>query len=175
MFNDSNRKVRLNSVQGLIYYAQSRYGIDSLLKNNILELVIRKIKEEKEEDVTDHLLTLSSELLNAQGAPQIALKNELISILKAYVDHKNLKILENVINNFGSLSLCEEGKKACVEGIIPFIKASLIEKIIAHIQKLTDIGILIASTRFLKSVSILKAGKVQIFEMNGIDYCLVSE
>ena len=174
MFDDTNRNVRLNSVKGLIYYSQSRYGIDSLLKNNILELVIKKIKEEKDELVLDHLLTLNNEILNAEGAPKIALHNELINILKAHIDHSNLKILENVVLNLGSLSLCEQGKRDCVNGIYLYLfSADLIEKIINHIKKLENINILIACTRFLMSVSILKAGKFQIFEKEGIDYCLV--
>jgi hypothetical protein len=116
MFDDTNTNVRLNGVKGLIYYSQSRYGIDSLLNNKILELVIKKIKEEKDENVLDHLLTLSCEILNAKGAPQIALESEIINTLIPYIDNKNLKILEKVILNYGFLSLCEEGKKACVNG-----------------------------------------------------------
>lgn len=117
MLNDTNRNVRLNAVKGLIYYSQSRYGIDSLLKNKILEVVINKINEEKDELVLDHLLTLNSEILNAEGGPKIALQNDIIKILKAHVDHSNLKILENVLLNYGSLSLCEQGKKECVDGM----------------------------------------------------------
>jgi len=49
----------------------------------------------------------------------------------------------------------------------------LIEKIIFHLEKLKDLPILIVSTRFLNNVSILKAGKVEIYEKNGIEYCLV--
>jgi len=165
MFDDTNSNVRLNSVKGLIYYSQSRYGIDSLLRNKILEKVILKIKEEKDEVVLDNFLTLHSEILNSEGAPQIALENDIINILKDYVEHKNLKIVDNVILNLGSLSLCEQGKKACVD-------ANLIEKIFIHLEKLKELKILIACTRFLMSVSILKAGKVQIFEKNGFDFCL---
>ena len=121
MFDDTNKNVRLNSVKGLIYYSQSRYGIDSLLKNNILQLVIKKIKEEKDETVLDHLLNLSSEILNAQGAPQIALGNDIINTLQPYIYHTNSNILEKVILNLGFLSLCEEGKKACVDGKLYFI------------------------------------------------------
>jgi len=115
--------------------------------------------------VLDHLLTLHSEILNAEGAPKVALDNDVISILKTYVEHPNLKILENVILNLGSISLCEEGKKAVVD-------ANIIEKIHIHVSKLKELKILIVCTRVLMSTSILKAGKVQIFEQGGLDYCL---
>lgn len=168
-FQDDCEEVRINVYMGLIYYAQSRYGVDSLLSNGIFQKIIKKIAEEKSMPVLNLILILCNEILGAKSAPQIALQNELLLNLKLYVDCELYDVLENTILNYGSISLCEDGKKKCVE------EGTLITKMISKLRKYQnedrDLKILIASTRFLMSASILKRGKVEIFELNGLDIC----
>ena len=163
-FEDEVEDVRIN-----VYL---RYGIDALLENHVLEQIIKKLTEEKSLIVINLILMLINEILNAYTAPQIALKEEILLNLKLYINCKNLNVLENTILNYGSIAICEEGKKQCIE------EGTIIKN---FIQKLKDFSlddknnqeqinrILVGCTRFLMTVSILKRGKEEIFENNGIE------
>ena len=110
-FEDEVEDVRINVYLGLLYYSQSRYGIDALLENHVLEQIIKKLTEEKSLIVINLILMLINEILNAYTAPQIALKEEILLNLKLYINCKDLNVLENTILNYGSIAICEEGKK----------------------------------------------------------------
>ena len=117
---------------------------------------------------------LINEILNAYTAPQIALKEEILLNLKLYINCPDLNVLENTILNYGSIAICEEGKKQCVE------EGTIIKN---FIQKLKEFNsddkyknnkeqvnrILVGCTRFLMNVSILKRGKEEIYENEGIE------
>lgn len=171
-FEDEVEDVRINVYLGLLYYSQSRYGIDALLENHVLEQIIKKLTEEKSLIVINLILMLINEILNAYTAPQIALKEEILLNLKLYINSQDLNVLENTILNYGSIAICEEGKKACVE------EGTIIKNFIEKLKKFNlddknDIEqvkrILIGCTRFLMNVSILKRGKEEIFENEGIE------
>ena len=171
-FEDEVEDVRINVYLGLLYYSQSRYGIDALLENHVLEQIIKKLTEEKNLIVINLILMLINEILNAYTAPQIALKEEILLNLKLYINCPDLNVLENTILNYGSISICEEGKKQCVE------EGTIIKN---FIQKLKEFNtdekndkaqvnrILVGCARFLMNVSILKRGKEEIFENEGIE------
>lgn len=181
-FDDEIEAVRENVIVGLIYYAQSRYGIDKLLENNILQRIIKKIINEESLKVLNLILILSLEILNADNAPKIALENNIIENMKNFLMLENYKkfedyekyqffVLENILLNFGSISLCEEGKKACItEGTLISIIIPFLEK---H-KSIERLNILIATIRFFMSVSILKKGKEEIFEFKGLDLFMVN-
>ena len=171
-FEDEVEDVRINVYLGLLYYSQSRYGIDALLENNILVQIIKKLTEEKSLIVINLIMMLINEILNAETAPQIALKEEILLNLKLYINCQDLDVLNNTILNYGSISICNDGKKKCVE------EGTLIKN---FIQKLKDFNnddkndkekvsqILIGCTRFLMNVSILRRGKEEIYENKGIE------
>jgi hypothetical protein len=171
-FEDEVEDVRINVYLGLLFYSQSRYGIDALLENHILEQIIKKLTEEKSLIVINLIMMLINEILNAYTAPQIALKEEVLLNLKLYINCEDLNVLENTILNYGSLAICEEGKKKCVE------EGTIISNFIGKLKKFNsddndDINkvskILIGCTRFLMNVSILKRGKEEIFLNGGIE------
>ena len=115
--------------------------------------------------VLNLILMLIDEVLNAQSAPQVALEHEILLNLKLYVNTENLEVLESVIRVYGSLAICEEGKKKCVE------EGTLIVNFIEKIQNFNEkqIKIVVGCIRFLMNISILKRGKVEIFENKGIE------
>jgi hypothetical protein len=171
-FEDEVEDVRINVYLGLLYYSQSRYGIEALLENKILVQIIKKLTEEKSLVVINLILMLINEILNAHTAPQIALKEEILLNLKLYINCEDLDVLENTILNYGSLAICEEGKKKCVE------EGTIITNFIQKLKKFNnnesiDINkvtkILVGCTRFLMNVSILKRGKEEIFDNGGIE------
>ena len=171
-FEDEVEDVRINVYLGLLYFSQSRYGIDALLSNGILQQIIKKITEEKSMIVLNLILMLINEILNARTAPQIALQNEILLNLKLYINSTDLNVLENTILVYGSLSLCEEGKRKCVEEgtlIVNFINKINSFLNDETIPQETATKIIIGCVRFLMSVSILKRGKVEIYENKGIE------
>ena len=171
-FEDEVEEVRINVYLGLLYFSQSRYGIDALLSNGILQQIIKKITDEKSMVVLNLILMLINEILNARTAPQIALQNEILLNLKLYINSTDLNVLENTILVYGSLCLCEEGKRKCVEEgtlIVNFINKMQSFLNDEAIPQETAVKIIIGCVRFLMSVSILKRGKVEIYENKGIE------
>ena len=170
-FDDEVEDVRINVYLGLLYFSQSRFGIDALVENKVLEQIIKKLTEEKSMVVLNLILMLINEILNSQDAPVISLKNEILLNLKLYIDCNDLDVLENTILVYGSISICDEGKDACVK------EGTLIKNFLEKLKKFSGdnsidketLKILIGCTRFLMNVSILKRGKVEIFENNGIE------
>jgi hypothetical protein len=169
-FDDEVEDVRINVYLGLLYFSQSRFGIDALVENKVLEQIIKKLTEEKSMVVLNLILMLINEILNSQDAPVISLKNEILLNLKLYIDCNDF--LENTILVYGSISICDEGKDACVK------EGTLIKNFLEKLKKFSGdnsidkekaLKILIGCTRFLMNVSILKRGKVEIFENNGIE------
>jgi len=180
-FDDEIEAVRENVIIGLIYYSQSRLGTDRLLENNILQRIIKKITNEESLKVLNLILILSLEILNSDNAPKIALENNIIENMKSFLmldhfkkfeDYQKFQffVLENILLNFGSISLCEEGKKACID------EGTLISITIPYLEQHNSsdkLNILIATIRFFMSVSILKKGKEEIFEFKGLDFLMV--
>ena len=171
-FEDEVEDVRINVYLGLLYYSQSRYGIEALLENNILVQIIKKLTEEKSLIVINLIMMLINEILNAITAPQIALREEILLNLKLYINCEDLDVLENTILNYGSLAICEEGKQKCVE------EGTIISNFIEKLKTFNSdekhdfnkvLKILIGCTRFLMNVSILKRGKEEIFDNGGIE------
>lgn len=171
-FEDEVEDVRINVYLGLLYYSQSRYGIEALLENNILVQIIKKLTEEKSLVVINLIMMLINEILNAITAPQIALREEILLNLKLYINCEDLDVLENTILNYGSLAICEEGKQKCVE------EGTIIKNFIEKLKTFNSdekhdfnkvLKILIGCTRFLMNVSILKRGKEEIFDNGGIE------
>lgn len=179
--DDEIDSVRENVLLGLIYFTQSRYGINKLLENNILQRIIRKIVEEPSLKVLNLILILCLEILNADKAPKIALENNIIENMKDFLfidfykkfhDCEKFKfsVLENILLNYGCISLCEQGKEACIkEGSL----VKIIMNILNEQNSKGNLKLLIAIIRFFMSVSILKKGKEEIYEYNGLDIFMV--
>ncbi len=171
-FDDEVEDVRINVYLGLLYFSQSRFGIDALVENKVLVQIIKKLTEEKSMIVLNLILMLINEILNSQDAPIISLKHEILLNLKLYIDCNDLDVLENTILVYGSISICDEGKDACVK------EGTIIKNFLGKLKKFNEdnsidkekaLKILIGCVRFLMNVSILKRGKVEIFENNGIE------
>jgi septum formation topological specificity factor MinE len=114
-FKDESSEVKLNVYQGLIYYSQSRFGTDTLLKNEIIEQLITRMTFEKDIEVLKLILILHNRILESDNGPHIALKKRIIAVLKNYIESSDEELREYVIMNYGSLAICEEGKWDTVE------------------------------------------------------------
>lgn len=61
------------------------------------------------------ILILINEILHTRTAPQKALQNEILLDLKLYINSNDVNVLENIFLVYSSISLCQEGKRKCVE------------------------------------------------------------
>lgn len=179
IFDDQEPLVRQNTVEGLIFYASYRQGQETLLENSVLETIIKKVDNEKSELVLNNFLMLANEILKADKAFKLALDNKYIQVLKKHINHSKAKIRISVFYNFGSLSISEEGKTACTnEGELIINSLKQVNQQIDLIQakskpsyylELDTLNLIISLTRFQNTVSILKRGKVEIFENHGLE------
>ncbi len=181
---DQEAQVRLNVIEGLIFFCSYREGQEAIIKNKVLNLIINKIDNEASELVLFKLLELHYEILKADTASRISLDNGIIQILKKQVKHKKIKIRTNVFKNFASLSMCEHGKEECTnEGSL--IKECLdqvseqlslnqesLDDSVRKYSKYDSMLLMNELTRFLLAVSILKRGKEEIFKFKGLSYGL---
>jgi hypothetical protein len=179
IFDDKEERVRLYTVEGLIFYTSFREGQEVLLENKVLQQVIKKVDNEKNEMVLNNFLILANELLKAEGASKLALNCNYVKILKKHINYTKAKLRISVFINLGSLSMSEQGKEICTnEGDLIKNALTQITQQIDLLQiknkpnyyyELDTINMLIALTRFCNAVSILKIGKVEIFENKGLE------
>lgn len=179
IFDDKEEKVRLYTVDGLIFYTSYREGQEVLLINKVLQQVIKKVDNEKNELVLNNYLILANELLKADTASKLALDCNYVQILKKHINYTKAKIRISVFINLGSLSMSEHGKESCTnEGDLIKNALNQINQQIELLQmkskpsyyyELDTINMLIALTRFCNAVSILKRGKVEMFENKGLE------
>ena len=83
-----------------------------------------------------------------------------------HINHPKILLRISIFKNYGSLSMCEKGKEMCTN------QGSLILTALIQLDETNDIQLKIALTRFLMACSILKRGKVEIFENRGLDIFL---
>lgn len=184
IINDLEPIVRLNVVDGLIFYSSYREGQEALLENSVFDMCIKAISKEKSQLVLYQLMYLTYEILKCDGSSQRALDLDFINILKTHINSSMIKIRFIVYKNLSSLSMCEHGKIACTE------EGSLIENCHAQLSEIIPIfsnllqgqkdkyniedvqNHIVQLTRFLLAVSIIKQGKMEIFKFKGLEYGL---
>lgn len=182
VIDDKNEFVRLYVVEGLIEYVKFRHGKEVLHQHNILEKIIIKVDNEKSELILNKFMVLTNEILHVNEATITALKNNYIQILKKHINHVKTKIRISVFINLASLCINEQGKEDCTEeGSLIVNSINQLKEQIELIKSsnkpksfnlIDTLNMIISLTRFQNTVSILKRGKVEIFENKGLDLYL---
>lgn len=81
--------IRLNIYESLYNLSEHVDGTDGVLKNNILEILVDKLLEEKEEDILLVILQLMKRLLYGEGAVPRILKTQAITRLMILLEKNN--------------------------------------------------------------------------------------
>jgi len=161
LFDDGEVQIRNNAYVSLINLADFRFGIDSVIEAGILPVLVDKLVLEKEESILILILSLLKVLLEGEKAPPILLGTPALARLNTHLVSKNAQIRELAALNIGSISFNVHGKERTIEAksIEPLTKMLF--------DKVSDVRT--AATRALASLAQLKAGKVEIYDLEMLD------
>ena len=161
LFNDAEVQIRNNAYVSLINLAEFRFGIDAIIDAGILPILIDKLVLDKEESILILILTLLKVLAEGEKAPSILLGTPALARLNGHLGSKNAKIRELAALNIGSISFNVHGKERTIE-------AHSIEPLTRMLfDKVSEVRT--AATRALASLAQLKAGKVEIYDLEMLD------
>jgi len=165
LVDDQIPVIRLNIYTSLFNLSEHVDGTDGVLKNNILEILVDKLLEEKEEDILLVILQLMKRLLYGEGAIGRILKTQAITRLLILLEKSNELIREFAALNLASISFPEDGKAAVesLEAVIPLCK--LLSDEVPAVRE--------AASLALASLGQLKAAKVTIID-NGYFELIIS-
>ena len=163
LFEDEDTQIRANAYKTLINLADFMYGIDSVIDFdiNIINILVDRLVLEVEEDIQILVQTLLKILLEGGRAQSIILTTMAHQWLNDHMTSSNAKIRELSALILGSISYNEWGKEVTIQAdSIPIICGMLNDATSAC---------RVAATWALTSLSQLKSGKVQIFELEKCD------
>ena len=164
LFDDGEVEIRSNAYVSLINLAEFRFGIDSVIDTGIIPTLVDKLVLEKEESILILILTLMKVLAEGDKGPGILLGTPVLARLNAHLSSKNAKIRELAALNIGSVSFNTLGKERTIE-------AKSIEPLTKMLHD-TVSDVRTAASRSLASLAQLKAGKVEIYDLEMLD-CVI--
>ena len=141
--------------------AQFTFGIDSVIDFDILPVLIDKLVIEKVEEILILILQLLKILTEGEKAPHILLGVPSLNRLNSHLTSKNALIRELAALNLGSISYNMRGKERTIEAkSIPPLCQMLHDEV-SEVRT--------AATRALASLAQLKAGKIEIYDLDMLD------
>ena len=161
LFDDGVVKIRQNAYDCLINLAQFTYGVDSVIDFEIIPVLVDKLILEKEQEILVLILQLLKILAEGEKAPIILLSTPVLARLNTHLASKNSEIRELAALNLGSISYNVKGKEKTIE-------AKSIEPLTRMLfDQVSEVRT--AATRALASLAQLKAGKVEIYDLDMMD------
>ncbi len=163
MFEDEDTQIRANAYRTLINLADFMYGIDSVIDFdiNIINILVDRLILEAEEDIQILVQTLLKILLEGGRAQSIILTTMAHQRLNDHMESSNPKIRELSALILGSISYNERGKEVTIQAESIPIMCKMLDDLTSECR--------VAATRALTSLSQIKSGKVQIFELERCD------
>lgn len=145
----------------MINLAETRFGIDNVIDSGIIPTLIDKLIIEKDESILIIILQLIKILDEGEKAPAILLQTPALARLNTHLASKNEAIRELAALNIGSISFNTSGKERTIEAksIAPLTKMLF--------DKFSEVRT--SATRTLASLAQLKAGKVEIYDLEMLD------
>ncbi len=161
LFDDSEVQIRHNAYTCLINLAEFTQGIDAVIDAEIMPVLVDKLVLEKQESILILILTLMKILLEGERAPLIILSTPALQRLNSHLASKSAGIRELAALNIGSISYNMKGKERTIEAqSIPPLTQMLFDPV-SEVRT--------AATRALSSLAQLKAGKVEIYDLEMLD------
>jgi hypothetical protein len=161
LFDDQQKDIRRNAYVCLINLAEFTFGVNSIIEFNVLPTLVDKLVLEKDEEILVLILTLLKILCEGEKAPTILLTTPVLARLNDHLQSQNKNIRELAALNLGSISYNARGKEKTIEAAsIPPLCRMLFD----HEEDVRT-----AATRGLASLAQLKAGKIEIFDLEMLD------
>eukprot|EP00347_Sterkiella_histriomuscorum_P003743 403363117 len=161
LFDDQEIQIRNNAYVCLINLAEFTFGVDAVIEFEILPVLVDKLILEKEEEILVLILRLLKILAEGERAPTILLQTPVLGRLNTHLASRNASIRELAALNLGSISFNVKGKEKTIEAkSIPPLTKMLFDDV-------SDVRT--AATRALVSLAQLKAGKVEIYDLEMLD------
>ena len=161
LFDDDVTLIRNNAYTCLINLAQFIYGINSIIDNDILRILVDKLVAEREDEILILILRLMNILLEGDLATSLMLNTPVLERLNMHLAAANWEIRKLAAENLGSISYNEMGKRSTIEA----------ESIPPLCNMLTDeiYEVRASAVRALASLSQLKEGKIQIYDLDKLN------
>ncbi|CDW75208.1 UNKNOWN [Stylonychia lemnae] len=161
LFDDQEIQIRNNAYTCLINLAQYTFGIDAVIDFEIVPVLVDKLILEKEEEILVLILQLMKILAEGEKAPVLLLNTPVLARLNTHLASRNQFIRELAALNLGSISYNVKGKEKTIEAksIQPLTKMLFDD--VSEVRT--------AATRALASLAQLKAGKVEIYDLEMLD------
>ena len=161
LFDDNDIQIRHNAYVCLINLAQFTFGIDSVIDFDILPVLVDKLVQEQEDSILVLILKLLLILAEGEKAPAILLATPVLVRLNGHLTSRNQSIRELAALNLGSISYNMKGKERTIEAnsIQPLCR--MMGDPVSEVRT--------AATRALTSLAQLKAGKVEIYDLEMLD------
>lgn len=104
LFDDSVVQIRANAYKAFIKLAEFTYGIDQVIRQNIVGVLIKQLVNEKDESILILILELCKILNEGEEAPVVIQATEALKHLNMHLLSKNARIREMAAINLGSIS-----------------------------------------------------------------------
>lgn len=161
LFDDAVVQIRDNAYNCLIFLADFTFGVDSIIEFNIIPELVDKLVLEKDQGILILILTLMKILMEGGGAPSIILSTPSLLRLNSHLTSDHALIRELSALNLGSISYNVSGKERTIE-------AKSIEPLTVMLHdEISEVRT--AASRALSSLAQLKAGKVEIYDLEMLD------
>jgi hypothetical protein len=109
---EKNVTIRSNVYQSIIYISEQLEGRMRLIQNDLVELLVEKLKSEEVESIYCQILEILKNLLDGEGATARALKTDTISIMLKGIKHNNYEIRILSLQILLSVAADDTGKNA---------------------------------------------------------------
>jgi len=115
LFDDEETQIRHNAYTCHINLAQFIYGINSIIDNDILRILVDKLVAEREDMILILILRLLNILLEGDLATSLLLNTPVLERLNEHLGAANWEIRKLAAENLGSISYNEMGKMSTIE------------------------------------------------------------
>lgn len=99
----------------LINLAQFTFGMQAIIDDDILRILVDKLVHEKEPEILILILELMEQLLHGDMATPFVLNTPVLERLNSHLESSEWRIRTLAAQNLGSISFNVEGKRQTIE------------------------------------------------------------
>ena len=114
LLRDKLTMIRANAYYAFMSIAEYRAGCEAAVNNNLLQLLVDLLKEEKEDKIIALALSLLRLLTEAEIASKVLLKTQVLERLNQHLQSHDLEVRRQAALNICALSFKLKGKKKII-------------------------------------------------------------